>query len=55
VAILSRVEPQNIQRGIPGLEDSQARMLTADVNGVWIVSAYVPNGESEKYHTMRRS
>ncbi|MGO8746184.1 MAG: exodeoxyribonuclease III [Thermoguttaceae bacterium] len=52
VAILSRDEPLNVQRGIPGFEDPQARLLLAEVNGIWMISAYVPNGESvesEKY------
>ena len=52
VAILSRDEPLNVQRGVPGFEDPQARLLLAEINGIWIVSAYVPNGESvgsEKY------
>jgi exodeoxyribonuclease-3 len=52
VAILSKIEPLNIQRGMPGFEDPQTRLLTAEVNGVWIISAYIPNGDavgSEKY------
>jgi exodeoxyribonuclease-3 len=52
VAILSQAEPLKIQRGIPGFEDPQARLLLAEVKGIWIVSAYVPNGDtvgSEKY------
>jgi hypothetical protein len=52
VAILSKVQPQNIQLGMPGFEDPQARLLMAEIKGIWIVSAYVPNGESvgsEKY------
>ena len=52
VAILSKEEPQNIQHGIPGFEDPQARLLMAEIKGNWIASAYVPNGESvgsEKY------
>lgn len=52
VAILSKVEPQSVLRGIPGFEDPQARLLLAEISGIWIASAYVPNGESvgsEKY------
>jgi len=52
VAILSRSEPATVQRGMPGFEDPQARLLLAEVKGIWIASAYVPNGEvvgSEKY------
>jgi exodeoxyribonuclease-3 len=46
VAILSRVEAQDIRRGMPAFEDPQARLLAAEVNGIWIVNAYVPNGET---------
>ncbi|WP_036218553.1 exodeoxyribonuclease III, partial [Calidithermus chliarophilus] len=46
VAILSRHEPQDVQAGIPGLEDEQRRVIAATVNGVRVVNLYVPNGES---------
>src|SRR5262245_1550814 len=39
-------------RAVPALEDAQKRVLATTVNGVRIVNAYVPNGESvasEKY------
>lgn len=53
VAILSRSEPQDIERGFnDDVEDSQARFIAATVDGVRILSAYAPNGEemgSEKY------
>jgi exodeoxyribonuclease-3 len=53
VAILSRTEPT---RAVPGMdddvEDPQARLIEATIDGVRILSAYVPNGKevgSEKY------
>jgi exodeoxyribonuclease III len=52
VAILSRAEPANMQRGMSGFDDPAARFLTAEIDGTWIASIYVPNGQvvgSEKY------
>jgi exodeoxyribonuclease-3 len=52
VAILSRTAPQDIQAGIPGFADEQRRVLAATIDGVRLVCAYVPNGQSvdsEKY------
>lgn len=46
VAILSRKPPENITCGIPGFEDPQRRVISADVDGVRLVCAYVPNGQS---------
>jgi exodeoxyribonuclease-3 len=46
VAILSREEPRNVVRGIPGFADLQKRLIAADVGGVRVVSAYCPNGQS---------
>ncbi len=47
VAILSRSEPANVERGFAdGGDDSQARLLRAEIDGVQIISAYIPNGES---------
>lgn len=53
VAILSR-EPAGPPRCGLGdlLDDPQARLLAAEVAGVWVISAYFPNGQrvgSEKY------
>ncbi len=45
VAILSREEPERIERGLmDDVDDPQARLLAADVGGIRIVSAYFPNG-----------
>jgi exodeoxyribonuclease-3 len=53
VAILSRAKPQNIRRGLgDDVEDPQARLIAADVDGLEIMSIYVPNGAavgSEKF------
>ena len=52
VAILSRREPANAQRGISGFDDLEARFLAAEIDRTWIASVYVPNGQvvgSEKY------
>lgn len=53
VAILSRDEPANIQRGLcDGVDDPQARFVAADIAGLRVMSIYVPNGatvESEKF------
>lgn len=53
VAILARTAPADVIRGFGGGDDDpQARLIAATVEGVRIISAYVPNGStvgSEKY------
>jgi exodeoxyribonuclease III len=45
VAVLSRAESADVERGFgDGDDDPQARLVTARVGGVHVVSAYVPNG-----------
>lgn len=46
VAILSRVTPRNVQRGMAGYDDEQARLVGADVGEVRVISAYFPNGQA---------
>ena len=46
VAILSREPAANIVCGIAGFDDPQRRVISADVAGVRLVCAYVPNGQS---------
>lgn len=50
VAILSRGEPLDVQRGIPGFEDVQQRVISATIaetcGPLRIVCAYFPNGQS---------
>jgi exodeoxyribonuclease III len=52
VAILSREPATKIGYGIAGYADEQRRVISADVGGVRLVCAYVPNGlsvDSDKY------
>jgi exodeoxyribonuclease III len=46
VAILTRQPVAAAVHGISGFDDPQKRVTTATVNGVRVVCAYVPNGES---------
>ncbi len=46
VAILAREAPQQVETGIPDFADEQKRVLAATINGVRVVCAYVPNGQS---------
>ncbi|HZH04954.1 MAG TPA: exodeoxyribonuclease III, partial [Myxococcaceae bacterium] len=47
VAILAREEPQAVVRGLEdGVEDPQARVVSATVNGVRVFSVYAPNGQA---------
>ena len=38
--------PTDVVRNLPGLEDEQARVLTATVQGVRVIGAYFPNGQA---------
>lgn len=53
VAILSKVEPQDVRRGLlDDVADMQSRLISADIQGVRVMSVYVPNGGtpgSDKY------
>ncbi|MCB5190197.1 exodeoxyribonuclease III [Methylobacillus arboreus] len=46
VAILSPYAIESPQLGIPGLNDEQKRLIAATINGIRIVCAYIPNGQS---------
>ena len=46
VAILSRRPPEGIVTDLPGLSDPSRRYLAATVDGVRVVSVYVPNGQA---------
>ncbi len=46
VAILTRAACTEVCRGIPEFTDEQSRVIAADVDGVRVVSVYVPNGQS---------
>ena len=58
VALLSRGEASDVVRNIPGHDDEQARVIAATVDGIRLIGAYVPNGQSvgsEKYvYKLRR-
>ena len=46
VGIMSRIEPQNVRRGMDdGVEDPQARFIAVRVGEIEVVSAYIPNGQ----------
>ena len=54
VALLTKkgIETSDVVVNIPGFEDPQQRVISATVDGMRVVSAYVPNGQSvdsEKY------
>jgi exodeoxyribonuclease III len=53
VAILSRAELTDVQRGFPNDEEgAHARLLAATIDGVRVVNVYIPNGAfvgSDKY------
>ena len=46
VAILARKQPQDVVTGIPGFVDEQQRLVAATLDGMRIVCAYFPNGQS---------
>lgn len=52
VAILSRYPISDVVRNNPFFEDEQKRLLTATIQGMRIICAYIPNGQapdSDKY------
>ena len=52
VAIISRARAEDVRKDIAGYDDHQKRVIAATINGVRLVCAYIPNGqtvESEKY------
>ncbi|NNG12021.1 MAG: exodeoxyribonuclease III [Halobacteria archaeon] len=52
VAIISRLQPNDVLTDIPGLDDPQRRILAATIDGVRVLNLYVVNGQevgSEKY------
>ncbi len=46
VAVLARVEPSVLVRGLPGQEAMGSRLLTAQIGEVCVTSLYCPNGKS---------
>lgn len=52
VAILSRHDMADVERGIFDFEDEQQRVISATINGVRVICVYIVNGQavdSEKY------
>ena len=52
VALLSRKAPTEVVVGNPHFADEQKRLIAATIDGVRVISAYVPNGQavgSDKY------
>lgn len=52
VALVTRGEPLDVVRGIPGFGDDQKRVIAATVGGVRVINLYVVNGQqvgSEKF------
>ncbi|MHB1563804.1 MAG: exodeoxyribonuclease III [Leptospirillum sp.] len=45
VAILSRHPLRDPVYDIPGFDDHQKRVISADVNGIRVVNCYIPNGQ----------
>ncbi len=51
-AILTRTEPTDVQRDIPGFADEQKRVIAATLGDTRLICAYIPNGSevgSDKY------
>ena len=46
VAILSRKPIVDVQRGIPGYDDPQQRVIAATIDGIRVINAYFPNGQA---------
>ena len=46
VALLTRTPAIDVVKNIPGLNDPQARVIAGTVQGVRVIGAYVPNGQS---------
>jgi len=49
VALLTRADSAtvfDVVRNIPGFDDPQARVITASVDGIRLIGAYIPNGQA---------
>ena len=46
VALLSRTDAQAVVKNISGLDDPQARVIAATVQGIRVMCVYVPNGQA---------
>lgn len=46
VALISRAEPRDLVRDLPGFDDAERRVIAATLGQVRCVNVYVPNGQS---------
>jgi len=46
VALLTRMPVADVVKNIPGLDDRQARVIAGTVQGVRVIGAYIPNGQT---------
>ena len=46
VALISKQPATDVVRNIPGHDDHQARVIAGTIEGVRIIGAYIPNGQS---------
>ena len=46
VALLTRMPVADVVKNIPGLDDHQARVIAGTVQGVRVIGAYIPNGQT---------
>ena len=46
VALLTRTAVTDVVKNIPGLDDPQARVIAATLQGVRLIGAYMPNGQA---------
>ena len=46
VALLTRMPATDVMKNIPGLDDAQARVIAGTVQGIRVIGAYVPNGQT---------
>lgn len=52
VALISQLEPQDVEIQLPNFEDVQQRLIAATIGDYRVINVYVPNGQdvdSEKY------
>jgi exodeoxyribonuclease-3 len=46
VALLSKVEPQDVVKNIPTHADESARVIAASIDGIRVIGGYFPNGQA---------
>ena len=52
VALISQIEPKDVEIQLPNFEDDQQRLIAATIGDYRVINVYVPNGQevdSEKY------